>query len=99
MFDPNGYAMLNSPSPRTLGRGWLLLTIVLASSGACWSVTLRAAVAKVDITPAPGAHLWGYSNRHGLATGTLDSLYARVLILEAGKQSLALVDVDLGRPF
>jgi neutral ceramidase len=72
-------------------------TIVLASSAACWSVTLRAAVAKVDITPSPSAHLWG--NRQSLATGTLDSLYARVLILEAGKQSLALVDVDLGRPF
>jgi neutral ceramidase len=99
MLDPNGCAMLNSPSPRTLGRGWLLLTIVLASSAACWSVTLRAAVAKVDITPAPGGHLWGYSNRQSLATGTLDSLYARALILEAGKQSLALVDVDLGRPF
>ena len=90
--------MLNKPSPRTLRSGWLLLTTLFASS-VCWSSTLRAAVAKVDITPAPGAHLWGYSNRQSLATGTLDSLYARVLILEAGKQSLALVDVDLGRPF
>src|SRR5438093_5876193 len=91
--------MLTRLGPRTLGRGWLLLALVLGSSTACWSVTLRAAVAKVDITPAPGAHWWGYSNRQSPATGTLDSLYARVLILEAGKQSLALVDVDLGRPF
>src|SRR5436190_12090541 len=90
--------MLNKPSPRTLRSGWLLLTTLFASS-VCWSSTLRAAVAKVDITPAPGAHLWGYSNRQSPATGTLDSLYARVLILEAGKKSLALVDVDLGRPF
>src|SRR5436309_3538192 len=91
--------MLNRLGPRTLGRGWLLLALVLGSSTACWSVTLRAAVAKVDITPAPGAQLWGYSNRQSPATGTLDSLYARILILQAGKQSLALVDLDLGRPF
>jgi hypothetical protein len=43
--------------------------------------------------------LWGYSNRQSPATGTLDPLYARVLVLEAGRQSLALVDIDLGRPF
>src|SRR5947207_10128510 len=90
--------MLNKPRPRTLRSGSLLLTTLFATS-VCWSSTLQAAVAKVDITPAPGAHLWGYSNRQSPATGTLDSLYARVLILEAGKQSLALVDVDLGRPF
>jgi hypothetical protein len=76
-----------------------MLATVLASGTACWSVTLRAAVAKVDITPAPGKQLWGYSNRQSPATGTLDPLYARVLVLEAGRQSLALVDIDLGRPF
>jgi Neutral/alkaline non-lysosomal ceramidase, N-terminal len=91
--------MLNSLCPRTLRRRWLLLAAVLASSTSCWSVTLRAAVAKVDITPSPGEHLWGYSNRQSPATGTLDPLYARVLVLEAGRQSLGLVDVDLGRPF
>jgi neutral ceramidase len=73
--------------------------MALLASTVCWSATLRAAVAKVDITPAPGTHLWGYSNRQSPAIGTLDSLYARVLVVEAGGQSLALVDVDLGRPF
>jgi len=56
-------------------------------------------VSKVDITPAHGAHLWGYSNRENPATCTLDPLYARVMVLEAGSRSLALVNVDLGRPF
>jgi hypothetical protein len=55
--------------------------------------------ARVDITPAQGAHLWGYSSKKSAATGTLDSLDARVLVLAVGTQSLALVDVDLGRPF
>jgi Neutral/alkaline non-lysosomal ceramidase, N-terminal len=91
--------MLNNRSSRTFKSGWLLLTAILASSTVCWSATLRAAVTKVDITPAPGAHLWGYSNRQSPATGTIDPLYARVLVLEAGSQSLALVNVDLGRTF
>lgn len=87
--------MLNRPPLRI---GLLLLTAVITSSVG-WSVTLRAGVAKVDITPAPGEHLWGYSSRQSSATGTLDPLYARVLVLEAGGQTLGLVDVDLGRPF
>jgi len=91
--------MPNSRSFRRLKTGCFLLGTVLASSAACWSVALRAAVSKVDITPAHGANLWGYSNRENPATGTLDPLYARVLVLEAGSRSLALVNLDLGRPF
>jgi len=72
---------------------------VFASSTAGWGATLRAAVAKADITPAPGTHLWGYSSRNSPATSTLDPLYARVLVLETGSQRLAVVSVDLGRPF
>jgi neutral ceramidase len=64
-----------------------------------WGAALRAGVAKVEITPPVGVQMWGYSNRKGPATGTLDPLYARVLVLEAGDQRLALVTVDLGRPF
>jgi hypothetical protein len=43
--------------------------------------------------------MWGYSNREGPATGTLDPLYARVLLLQAKNTCLAIVTVDLGRPF
>ena len=64
-----------------------------------WAAALRAGVAKVEITPPPGVQMWGYSNRKGPASGTLDALYARVLVLEAGDKRLALVTVDLGRPF
>lgn len=60
---------------------------------------LRAAVARVDITPAPGAELWGYSNRSGPATGTLDPLYARILALSDGRRTVAIVTLDLGRTF
>lgn len=77
--------------------GWLMLLgglplVVNAQS-------LKAGVARADITPAPGVELWGYSNRSGPATGTLDPLYARVLVLDDGRQAVAIVTLDLGRSF
>lgn len=80
----------------------LVVGLAFISTVACIPVgatALRAGVAKTNITPPPGVRLWGYSNRKNPATGTLDPLYARVLVLEAGKQRLALVSVDLGRTF
>jgi hypothetical protein len=59
----------------------------------------KAGVAKADITPAPGVELWGYGDRSGPATGTLDPLYARVLVLDDGRQAVAVVTLDLGRSF
>ena len=77
----------------------LILAGLIFFTAPVWSATLKAGVAKVDITPPGDVSLWGYSDRKGPATGRLDPLYARVLVLEAGSQSLALVAVDLGRPF
>ncbi|MGH9397434.1 MAG: neutral/alkaline non-lysosomal ceramidase N-terminal domain-containing protein [Terriglobia bacterium] len=74
----------------------LLVTSPLAGA------SLRAGVAKVDITPPPGLPMYGYFSRiknNQLSTGTLDPLYARVLVLEVGKERLALVTLDLGRTF
>jgi hypothetical protein len=59
----------------------------------------KAGVAKVDVTPPPGVELWGYGDRTGPATGTLDPLYARVLLLDDGRHSAAVVTLDLGRSF
>ena len=67
---------------------------------------LRAGVAKVDITPPTGQPMWGYFDRKNPSQGTLDPLFARVLVLEAGDPDrsgeavrLALVALDLGRTF
>jgi hypothetical protein len=59
----------------------------------------RAGIARAEITPPPGVELWGYSNRSGPATGTLDPLYARVLVLDDGHQATAVITLDLGRSF
>lgn len=85
-------------SSRLKGISALILSLILSGTAA-WGGSLKAAVGKIDITPPPGIRLWGYSDRKSPATGTLDRLYARVLVLEANGRSLALVSVDLGRPF
>ncbi len=64
-----------------------------------WGAVLRAGVAKADITPPPGVDMWGYARRKSPAKGMRDPLTARVLVLDAGAKRLALVTVDLGRPF
>jgi len=58
---------------------------------------LLAGVASADITPAAGLNLWGYSNRTHGATGTLDPLMAKALVLKVGKTFIAIVSLDLGR--
>ena len=73
--------------------GLLMLGVGASLRGA----TLRAGVAKVDITPPAGVPMWGYTLRD--STGTLDPLYARVLVLELGEKRMALVTLDLGRCF
>ena len=73
----------------------LALSVIASAQGA----TLKAGVAKVDITPPPDLSMWGYGSRKNPSTGTLDPLYARVLVLEAGETRLGLVALDLGRCF
>ena len=60
---------------------------------------LEAGVSRVDITPPAGLAMYGYGDRTQPSTGTLDPLYARVLVLQAEGKRLALVTLDLGRVF
>src|SRR5713226_8685340 len=55
----------------------------------------RAGVSRVDITPPAGHVMGGYSERKLPATRTHDPLYATVLVIESGENSLALVTCDL----
>src|SRR5258708_641438 len=55
----------------------------------------RAGVSRIDITPAAGHVMGGYSERKLPATGTHDPLYGTVLVIESGDNSLALVTCDL----
>ncbi len=60
-------------------------------------VTLKAGVAKVDITPNALLAMYGYANRRcGDANGTHDPLMAKAVVLQSGASKLAIVTHDLG---
>jgi hypothetical protein len=77
----------------------ILVLLVVSAELALQGAVMKAGVAKVDITPPAGVQMWGYFDRLTGAQGTLDPLYARVLVLEVGEKRLALVDLDYGRTF
>lgn len=77
----------------------LSLSPLFWTSSALEAAELRAAAARVDITPPPGLEMWGYSSRSGKAVGVLDPLHARILVLDDGTTRLSLVTLDLGRTF
>lgn len=42
--------------------------------------------------------MWGYGDRHAaLSQGTLDPLYAKAIVIHAGKDKVAIVGTDIGR--
>jgi neutral ceramidase len=74
------------------------LLVFAASSAAACADDLEAGAAKIDITPPLGFPMWGYGARHDKGSvGVLDPLYARAVVLSAGKQRIAIVSLDLGR--
>lgn len=70
---------------------FLLFALAAVASGAEY----RAGVARVDITPPIGHEMGGYSSRKHGSTGLHDPLYATVLLIESGDDSIALVTCDL----
>src|SRR5260370_796913 len=84
---------------RKAGHHFLYVLILFLTTSPVLGAVLKADVPKVYITPPVGLRMWVYENRKGPATGVLDPLYARVLVLEGGEKRWALVALDLGRPF
>src|SRR5262249_2807665 len=81
-------------------RFWAALTLLALAlaPGRLLADDLQAGAAKVDITPPTGFPMWGYGARHDQPSeGVLDPLYARAVVLAAGKERLAIVSLDLGR--
>jgi neutral ceramidase len=74
------------------------MLLVMATATLAPADDLQAGAAKIDITPPTGFPMWGYGARHDKGSdGVLDPLYARAIVLAAGKQKIAIVSLDLGR--
>jgi neutral ceramidase len=76
----------------------LLLTALLnqAQPAFAQTVTLRAGVAKIDITPSIPAWLTGYASRKTQATGILTSIWAKALVIEQNQDAeIIFVTVDV----
>lgn len=77
-----------------------VVTTALAATAAAEAKdpeAFMAGVAAVDITPPLGVVQWGYDERTTPATGILDPLYARAIVLRQGDETVALITLDLGR--
>ena len=92
--DPGGVPKVRPAALFTL---CALVVTVFADRSCAAEPSLQAGVATADITPPPGQPLWGYSNRPTPATGKLDPLMARALVLACGETRAAVVTLDLGR--
>jgi hypothetical protein len=78
--------------------GFLGLIFFASSLSLCAADEFKAGAAKSDITPPTGYAMWGYGARHDMPSdGVLDHLFARALVLEVGKERIAIVSLDLGR--
>lgn len=78
-------------------RSAFLSLCVLASVAAQGEPTLKAGVARVDITPTVSMPMYGYQDRKcGPSSGVHDPLYAKALVLERGGDRIAIVTLDLG---
>jgi hypothetical protein len=63
------------------------------------AAALRAGVSACDVTPPVGCAMWGYSARAGVSQSVHDPLMAKALALATDAGSLAIITLDLGRPF
>jgi len=59
------------------------------------SAQYKAGIARIDITPPIGHQMGGYAARTHGSTGIHDPLYATVLIIESGANTITLITCDL----
>ena len=68
---------------------------VFPSHAAARAGTLRAGIAKIDITPDKPVKMSGYGARKALSDGVHDPLSARIIVFENDGRRLVIVSSDL----
>src|ERR1700730_12216636 len=72
--------------------------LLVVSASADEPPGFKVGFAKRDITPQAPMPMWGYGARHDkLSQGVLDPLLAKVVVIETGKDRLAIMGLDIGR--
>lgn len=72
--------------------------LVADSPSAYAQQVFQAGAAQVDVTPQESVPMWGYGDRHAkLSEGTMDPLMATAVVIQAGKNKMAIVGLDIGR--
>ncbi|HKP91954.1 MAG TPA: neutral/alkaline non-lysosomal ceramidase N-terminal domain-containing protein [Thermoleophilaceae bacterium] len=70
---------------------------LLAAGGAqAASPALRAGAGRADVTPPTGYYMFGWVRSDAQSTGQHTRLFARAIVLQRGRQKVALVTADLG---
>ncbi|HEC03206.1 MAG TPA: hypothetical protein ENI81_06670, partial [Phycisphaerales bacterium] len=72
---------------------WVIICTCFLSTMA--RASLKGACSKVNITPPVGVWLSGYASRDKPSDDILDDLYAKSLVLGNGKNTVAIISVDL----
>jgi neutral ceramidase len=74
------------------------LSLVFATPSIADDSAFKVGFTKRDITPQGATPMWGYGDRHDmLSQGTAEPLMAKAVVIEAGKDRLAIVGMDIGR--
>ena len=74
---------------------FVVVALLNSTVGLAGQTTLKAGCAKIDITPPVGVWLSGYGHRNKPSDDILDELYARALVLDNGRDKIAIVSTDL----
>jgi hypothetical protein len=72
-----------------------MIAAMLGAVAPAQAARLRAGVGRADITPRTGYYLGGYTRADRVAKGQQTRLFATALVLQRGRQKVALVSVDL----
>lgn len=73
-------------------------TVFLTAVAAADDSDFQVGFAQKDITPQVATPMWGYGARRDmLSQGTLDPLMAKAIVIQAEKDRVAFVGLDLGR--
>jgi len=81
----------------TLNFALLICVILISDRIFCpaGQAALKGGCAKVNITPPVGVWLSGYGSRDRPSDGIVDELYVKALVLDDGRNTIAIVSADL----